>query len=116
MSNKSNANVATMGIDIGKNSFHVVGLDRRGATAEVSPPSSSVGCSACIGRRARSERRRPRGAATEHRYRPRRALVAALRCRPGCGDRPFCSAGYRFIRPVNAAASCAASWPPPSSP
>jgi hypothetical protein len=28
MSNKSNANVATMGIDIGKNSFHVVGLRR----------------------------------------------------------------------------------------
>jgi len=31
MSNKSNPTVATMGIDIGKNSFHVVGLDRRGA-------------------------------------------------------------------------------------
>jgi hypothetical protein len=31
-SNKSIAIVATMGIDIGKNSFHVVGLDRRGAT------------------------------------------------------------------------------------
>ena len=30
MSNKSTAIVATMGIDIGKNSFHVVGLDRRG--------------------------------------------------------------------------------------
>jgi transposase len=32
MSNKSNPTVATMGIDIGKNSFHVVGLDQRGAT------------------------------------------------------------------------------------
>jgi len=31
MSNKSIATVVTMGIDIGKNSFHVVGLDRRGA-------------------------------------------------------------------------------------
>jgi transposase len=31
MSNKSNSTVATMGIDIGKNSFHVVGLDQRGA-------------------------------------------------------------------------------------
>ena len=31
MSNKSNPSVATMGIDIGNNSFHVVGLDRRGA-------------------------------------------------------------------------------------
>jgi transposase len=31
MSDKSTPPVATMGIDIGKNSFHVVGLDRRGA-------------------------------------------------------------------------------------
>jgi transposase len=31
MSNKSTPIVATMGIDIGKNSFHVVGLDERGA-------------------------------------------------------------------------------------
>jgi hypothetical protein len=31
MSNKSIATIATMGIDIGKNSFHVVGLDRGGA-------------------------------------------------------------------------------------
>jgi hypothetical protein len=30
MSNKSDPTVATMGIDIGKNSFHVVGLDQRG--------------------------------------------------------------------------------------
>ena len=31
MSKQSNPTVATMGIDIGKDSFHVVGLDRRGA-------------------------------------------------------------------------------------
>src|SRR5215468_9127229 len=31
MFKQSNPTVATMGIDIGKNSFHVVGLDRRGA-------------------------------------------------------------------------------------
>ena len=31
MSNKSNLTVASMGIDIGKNAFHVVGLDRHGA-------------------------------------------------------------------------------------
>jgi transposase len=31
MSNKSNATIATIGIDIGKNSLHVVGLDQRGA-------------------------------------------------------------------------------------
>src|SRR5262249_22108466 len=29
MSSKSIATIATMGIDIGKNSFHVVGLDQR---------------------------------------------------------------------------------------
>jgi transposase len=31
MSRSTNLSVATMGIDIGKNSFHVVGLDQRGA-------------------------------------------------------------------------------------
>jgi hypothetical protein len=31
MSNKTNPIVAMMGIDIGKNSFHVVGLNQRGA-------------------------------------------------------------------------------------
>ena len=31
MSKTSTPTVATMGIDIGKNSFHVVGLDQRGA-------------------------------------------------------------------------------------
>jgi hypothetical protein len=31
MSAKLNSGIAVVGIDIGKNSFHVVGLDRRGA-------------------------------------------------------------------------------------
>jgi hypothetical protein len=31
MSAKLNSGIAVIGIDIGKNSFHVVGLDRRGA-------------------------------------------------------------------------------------
>jgi hypothetical protein len=31
MSEKVNAVIAVIGIDIGKNSFHVVGLDERGA-------------------------------------------------------------------------------------
>ena len=31
MSHKLNIGIAVIGIDIGKNSFHVVGLDRRGA-------------------------------------------------------------------------------------
>ena len=31
MSLKLNSEIAVVGIDIGKNSFHIVGLDRRGA-------------------------------------------------------------------------------------
>jgi len=31
MSNKPNPTVAAMGIDIGKNSFHAIGLDKCGA-------------------------------------------------------------------------------------
>jgi hypothetical protein len=38
MSDKSIATVATMGIDIGKNSVHVVGLDQRGAEPWKSHP------------------------------------------------------------------------------
>jgi hypothetical protein len=45
MSNKSTPVVATMGSDIGKNSFHVVGLDRRGAivSASAGPPERGEG-------------------------------------------------------------------------
>jgi transposase len=62
MSNKSNATVATMGIDIGKNSFHVVGLDRRGAIVVrqkwsrsqvearlAAMPPCLIGMEACVG-------------------------------------------------------------------
>src|SRR5437899_1298843 len=62
MSNKSIATIATMGIDIGKNSFHVVGLDRRGAIVlrqkwsrgqiEARPanmPPCLIGMEACVG-------------------------------------------------------------------
>ena len=62
MSNKSTSIVATMGIDIGKNSFHVVGLDERGAIVlrqkwsrsqiEVrlaNMPPCLVGMEACVG-------------------------------------------------------------------
>src|ERR1700740_2841615 len=62
MSNKSNATVATMGIDIGKNSFHVVGLDRRGAIGVrqrwtrsqigarlANVPPCLIGMEACVG-------------------------------------------------------------------
>ena len=62
MSNKSTAIVATMGIDIGKNSFHVVGLDRRGAIVLrqkwsrsqvearlANMPPCLIGMEACVG-------------------------------------------------------------------
>ena len=62
MPNKSIATIATMGIDIGKNSFHVVGLDRRGAivlrqkwsrgqieTRLANMPPCLIGMEACVG-------------------------------------------------------------------
>src|SRR6202171_4176446 len=62
MSNGSIPIVATMGIDIGKNSFHVIGLDRRGAivlrqkwsrsqveTRLANMPPCLVGMEACVG-------------------------------------------------------------------
>jgi transposase len=62
MSNKSIATIATMGIDIGKNSFHVVGLDQRGATVLrqkwsrgqiearlANLPPCLIGMEACVG-------------------------------------------------------------------
>jgi len=62
MSNKSTPTVATMGIDIGKNSFHVVGLDQRGAivlrqkwlrsqveTRLANMPPRLIGMEPCVG-------------------------------------------------------------------
>jgi hypothetical protein len=58
MSNRSNATIATMGIDIGKNSFHVVGLDQRGAASQPTvgvsgsgtiPDSPTGGATVCQG-------------------------------------------------------------------
>jgi transposase len=62
MSNKSTAIVATMGIDIGKNSFHIVGLDQRGAIVLrqkwsrgqvegrlANMPQCLIGMEACVG-------------------------------------------------------------------
>ena len=62
MSNKSIATVATMGIDIGKNSFHFVGHDEEGAIAVrqkwsrgqvearlANMPPCLIGMEACVG-------------------------------------------------------------------
>jgi transposase len=62
MSEKVNAVIAVIGIDIGKNSFHVVGLDERGAivlrqkwsrtqveTRPTNMPPCLIGMEACVG-------------------------------------------------------------------
>ena len=62
MFNQSNSTVATMGIDIGRNSFHVVGLDQRGAIVLrqkwsrgqvearlANMPPCLIGMEACVG-------------------------------------------------------------------
>jgi transposase len=62
MSPKLNSEIAVIGIDIGKNSFHVVGLDRRGAivlrqkwsrgqveTRLATLPPCLIGMEACVG-------------------------------------------------------------------
>jgi transposase len=62
MSAKLNSGIAVIGIDIGKNSFHVVGLDRRGAivlrqkwsrgqleTRLANIPPCLIGMEACVG-------------------------------------------------------------------
>jgi transposase len=62
MSTKFNSEIAVIGIDIGKNSFHIVGLDRRGAivlrqkwsrgqveTRLANLPPCLIGMEACVG-------------------------------------------------------------------
>src|SRR6202166_1473616 len=61
MSGNSNTSVAVVGIDIGKNSFHIVGLDSRGAIvlrqkwsrgqveARFDMPPCLIGMEACVG-------------------------------------------------------------------
>jgi transposase len=85
MSNKSIATIATMGIDIGKNSFHVVGLDQRGAIVLrqkwsrgqieariANMPPCLIGMEACVGAHHLS-RKLPKGRRTISAT-PRRSL------------------------------------------
>ena len=71
MSEKHNSVIAVIGIDIGKNSFHVVGLDGRGAialrqkwsrgqveTRLANMPACLIGMEACVGAHYLSRRRR----------------------------------------------------------
>ena len=43
MSQKLNSEIAVIGIDIGKNAFHLVGLDKRGAKVVARPGGSAAG-------------------------------------------------------------------------
>ena len=74
MFNKSSLTIATMGIDIGKNAFHVVGLDRRGAIVLrqrssrgqvearlANMPPCLIGREACVGAHHLSRRLQSRG-------------------------------------------------------
>ncbi len=71
MSQNLNSAVAVIGIDIGKNSFHVVGLDDRGAIVLrqkwsrgqiearlANLPPCLIGMEACVGAPARTQRAR----------------------------------------------------------
>jgi transposase len=62
MSQNSNTSIAVVGIDIGKNSFHIVGLDQRGAIVLrqkwsrgqvearfANMPPCLIGMEACVG-------------------------------------------------------------------
>jgi transposase len=51
MSSKVNSAVAVIGIDIGKNSFHVIGQDKRGAAEArlANLPPCLIGMEACVG-------------------------------------------------------------------
>src|SRR4029453_626780 len=82
MAEKLSSTISVIGIDIGKNSFHVVGLDERGAivlrqkgsrgqveTRFANMPSCLIGMEACVG----AHPPRPRvGARSEKRARPPR--------------------------------------------
>src|SRR5260370_12871063 len=74
MSQKRNTAIAVIGIDIGKNSFHVVGLDQRGAivlrqkwsrgqvaTRLANIPPCLIGMEACVGAHHLSRRLRMLG-------------------------------------------------------
>jgi transposase len=74
MSDKSNLLITTMGIDIGKNAFHIVGLDRRGAillrqrwsrgqieARLANMPPCLIGMEACVGAHHLSRRLQSQG-------------------------------------------------------
>jgi transposase len=86
MSQQVNTTIAVMGIDIGKNSLHVVGLDERGAivlrqrwsrgqveTRLANMPPGLIGMEACVGAHHLSRKLRALGSAAA--FLLRRGLV-----------------------------------------
>jgi transposase len=58
MSQKLNSAIAVIGIDIGKNSFHLAGLDERGAEVVTWPGGSALGQHAAVPDRHRRHKSR----------------------------------------------------------
>jgi len=102
MSSKANSTVATMGIDIGKNSFHIVGLDRRGAIVVrqkwtrgqvearlANMPPCLIGMEACVGAHHLSRRLHLLGPSRlAVKYSPKTARTAF---QPGHSGNPPCA-------------------------
>ena len=91
MSHKLNSAIAVIGIDIGKNSFHVVGLDRRGAivlrqkwsrgqleTRLANIPPCLIGMEACVGAHHLSRKLRTLGCQSRPNA-PQQQIASAIR-------------------------------------
>jgi transposase len=98
-SEKINTAIAVVGIDIGKNSFHVVGLDKRGAIALLQKwsrgqvearfanvPPCLIGMEACVGAHHLSRKLKMLG----HDARLMPASAGRRRMHEGCSVLPTC--------------------------
>jgi len=107
MSEKLDAAVAVIGIDIGKNSFHVVGLDQRGAivlrqkwsrrqveTRLANIPPCLIGMEACVGAHHLSRKLASLGHAA--RLMPAKYVRAVLPCGKACAS---CALSCRAFSP-----------------
>src|SRR5215468_5656332 len=103
MSHKLNSEIAVIGIDIGKNSFHLVGQDRRGALVLrqkwsrgqvearlANLPPCLIGMEACVG--------------AHHLSRKLRALGHDARLMPAKYVRPYCKGEKNDYRDAEAIA------------
>jgi len=107
MSAKFNSEIAVIGIDIGKNSFHIVGLDQRGAivlrqkwsrgqaeTRLANLPPCLIGMEACVG--------------AHHLSRKLTSLGHDARLMPAKYVRPYSRGQKNDFRDAEAIARCSA--------